>query len=832
MKTPFRSQNTATSRPSTSLSQHTTSHYQHSATPGRRSRAASSVWGGEQHQVICAISESRGISPTVGLALVNISTNEAILSQICDTQFFFKTITKLQVYHPCNILMCDTSSTRAQRSRLLSVLEHDDQLHNVQVHYLDREYWSETAGVEYIQTLAFKADLEAIKVAIQGHFFATCAFAAVIKFVEASCQLSIASHTLRVRYQPSEHTMMIDASTIHSLELIQNLHNPKSKDSLFGLLNETVTPMGSRLLRSTILQPSTQVESVLNPRYEAVQELAMKEDVFFEVRKALKGFIDVEKLLTSLVIVPHEPCIAASEMAIDNVLAIKSFIMAVGPLYESLMAVRSSLLVRIRDLCRPEMVHPVIELIRETINDDVISMKTPIDRRNQRSYAVRTGVNGLLDVARQTYKEGTEDIYQLVDEINNTHETDAEVKFDDRRGFWLRLRRADFDDKPIPDVLINMTTKGPWIECQTMSLVQLSNRVADSHSEIVILSDRLIQELINKILEHVPSLFRICEGISLLDMLAAFCQTAAARDYARPEMSDTLALKHARHPICERVHPDRFVPNDVFANQQHRFQIITGCNMSGKSTYIRMVALIQVMAQMGSFVPAEYAAVPIVHQLFVRMSTDDSIEANMSTFSLEMREMAFILRNVDQSTLAIIDELGRGTSTRDGLAIAVAISEALLQSGSTVWFATHFQQLARILGSRPGVLNLHLGTKVEDMSKEQAKMTMLYKVNSGPVQVTRYGLNLARAIGLPQRFVDVADTVAQQLEAESTSRKQQCESQKLSKRRRLILNLHETLSQLRTTDMDGDALRSYLEGLQEAFVLRMEAINSNGHSES
>lgn len=141
--------------------------------------------------------------------------------------------------------------------------------------------------------------------------------------------------------------------------------------------------------------------------------------------------------------------------------------------------------------------------------------------------------------------------------------------------------------------------------------------------------------------------------------------------------------------------PRRFVPNDVYATEQHRFQIITGCNMSGKSTYIRMISLLQVMAQIGCFVPAEFAAFPIIHQLFVRMSTDDSIEANMSTFSIEMREMAFILRNINARSLVIIDELGRGTSTRDGLAIALAISEALIQSNSLVWFATHFSQLSK-----------------------------------------------------------------------------------------------------------------------------------------
>lgn len=152
--------------------------------------------------------------------------------------------------------------------------------------------------------------------------------------------------------------------------------------------------------------------------------------------------------------------------------------------------------------------------------------------------------------------------------INNfieSHETDAEVKFDERRCFWLRLRRADFESKPLPDIFINVTTRGIWYECQTISLIQLSNRVTDSHNEAVMLSDQVVQDLIGKILDYVPSLFRMCEGIGLLDMLTAFCQTATVRDYVRPEMNDTMALKHARHPICERV--------SFFASPTKRFTL-------------------------------------------------------------------------------------------------------------------------------------------------------------------------------------------------------------------------------------------------------------------
>ncbi|KAK8049633.1 hypothetical protein PG994_011363 [Apiospora phragmitis] len=800
-----------------------------STASGRRSAAASSVWGSDGHQVICAISEARGVSPSVGLAFINTTTNEAVLCQICDSQFYVKTVHKIQIYGPSVILMVNTAFPPHPKSNLLSILEGG--LQGTSIEALDRKYWSETSGLEFIQTLSFREDLDAIKVATQGNYYATCSFAAAVKYMKLACHLTIMSHSLRLSYQPSENTMMIDISTIHSLELIQNIQNAMSKDCLYGLLNETVTPMGSRMLRSSILQPSTQVDGTLTPRYDALDELAVKEDMFFEIRKALKGFTDAEKLLTKLVIIPEGASIYASEQAINHVLMIKVFVLAISTLHEALREADTKLLCRIRTICRPELIQPVIEMIKETINEDVTFMKLPIDMWHQRTYAVKSGVNGLLDVARQTYKEGTDDVHQHVDDINKEFEISLDIKFDQYRKYWLRLRECDVENRDLPDILINRVRKGAYFECQTLTLVQLNTRITDSHNEAVMLSDRVIHDLLDSIREHIPNLFRVCESIALLDMISSFGQSVTVRDYIRPEVGSVLALKAARHPIYENLMQQEFTPNDVFANEQHRFQIITGCNMSGKSTYIRMVALLQVMAQIGCFVPAEYASFPIIDRLFVRMSTDDSIEANMSTFSIEMREMAFILRNINKQSLAVIDELGRGTSTRDGLAIAVAISEALLQSGAFVWFATHFEQLTAVLGSRPGVLNLHLETEVsQGHDQETPKMTMLHKVNSGPAQEEHYGINLARTIGFPEQFIEVAHEVSSTLKKQIEEKKRTSQSRQLSLRRKLILNLNESLLQLRSSDMDDAALGSYLKQLQGEFVLRMDDISQNGRA--
>lgn len=250
--------------------------------------------------------------------------------------------------------------------------------------------------------------------------------------------------------------------------------------------------------------------------------------------------------------------------------------------------------------------------------------------------------------------------------------------------------------------------------------------------------------------------------------------------------------------------------------------------MSGKSTYIRTVAMLQVMAQIGCFVPAQFASFTIVHNLFSRTSTDDSIESNMSTFSVEMRDMAFILRNINDKSLAIIDELGRGTSTRDGLAIAIAMAEALVQSNALVFFATHFAELAQVLQDRPGVLNLHLETETTVAADNVPRMTMLYKIGSGPVQDENYGIKLARAIGFPDAFLDHAEGAAAFLRRQAEAKRQSSEARKLALRRRLVLNLRETLQQACDSDMGEETLRNFLRRLQDEFIARMEDIEAGG----
>ncbi|KAF2441187.1 hypothetical protein P171DRAFT_419370 [Karstenula rhodostoma CBS 690.94] len=802
---------TATSRPRTRRS------------TGRPSTArprtgASTIARVEAQTVVCAVAESRGISPTVGISFVNMDTGDAVLCQICDSQTYVKTIHKLRVYGPSEILIVSTSAS--PKSKLLSIIEENLDIMDSKVTLLDRKYWAESAGLDYIKTLALDDDVEAIKLSVTGSYYAVCCIAAVLKYIELGLGVKFPYHSLRMKYEPSEGSMMIDVSTIYSLELVQNLHNPKSKDCLFGLLNETQTPMGARLLRSNVLQPLTDTDT-LNKRYDAVDELQTKEDMFYGTRSALKNILDADKILTALIIVPTKPTIQTTEQSINQIIMLKHFTTSVSPIYEALTGARSWMLNNIRELCAPENIVPVHDLINNYINEDTTYAKQPLELRNQRNYAIKSGVNGLLDVARTTYKEAMEDAYQHATELSEEYDIKLDLKYETGRNFYIRIHIAELEDKALPPVFTNVFKKKNMIECQTVELMKRNQKINISHQEVVLMSDEAVQTLIEEVRGHMSVLFKICEAIAMLDMLSAFAHLVTVNDYVRPRISDTLGIKAARHPIREKIMQTKFVPNDVYATQQCRFQIITGCNMSGKSTFIRSVALLSIMAQVGSFVPASSASFPILHNLFARVGMDDSIESNVSTFAAEMREIAFILRNLERRSMAIVDELGRGTSTRDGLAIAIAIAEALVDSRALVWFATHFKDLATILSERNGVICLHLAVEISD----DDTMTMLYRAVEGSVKESHYGLALARLVPLPPQVISDATYFAHKLERRLQRKKKTSNNVIAERRRKLILDLKEHLVQAYNGTLEGEVLASWLKELQKEFVNRMTAIN-------
>ncbi|KAK9478827.1 muts domain V-domain-containing protein [Lipomyces japonicus] len=812
--------------------------------PSRQSGRSYSALSNRTARTVCAVSEGRGVSATVGLCFLAIDTGECVLCEISDSQTWVRTIHKLSVYDPIEILIPNTS-VEPMKSKLCNIIEEN--IPGAKIIPIARKYYNEANGQEFINTLSFRDTVDSLRVLTAAKFYAVSSMAAALKYVETQLNVTYAPYSLRVRYEANEGSMIIDYSTIRNLELLQNIANAKSAQSLLGILNNTNTPMGLRLLKSNILQPLT-TRPTIEDRLTAVEELTQNEDLFFSSQNSLKQFQDLDRLLTSLIAIPTNPTMKKSEQRTNDIIMLKQAIVCMSGTAASLESARSELLAEIRELCLDNNISTVKNLIDECINEDCQWAKTAVELRNQRCYAVRQGRNGLLDVARQTYKEVTNDIMSVVGDLKDTHDLDLEIRFEVARGYYLRVPSFGIAEREIfPDIFINQTVKKQYTEFTTMMLLKLNSRLRDSLTEIMLMSEQTVEKLIERIREYIPAFYRASESIAMLDMLISFAHlaTGSLKGYVRPEFNSDgtlLAIKNARHPVKEIVmmkNGNQFVENDIYASKESsRFQIITGTNMSGKSTYLKQVALIVVMAQIGCFVPAEHGSFPIFTALHSRISADEDTDVTSgsvisgkasSAFATDMREAAFILQNLRESSLVLIDEMGRGSSTRDGLAITLAISEVLVESQSTIFFSTHFRELAETLNARPGVANLHMRVDLVP------QLRMLYKIVDGRNESTpHYGLKLAQVLPFPERLLNRAEEVSHQLE-ELAKRGNGGKMTLLAKRRKAVQEVFVALKSLDEfcqaravgdgqNDDDDDKTEmvyQWLAKLQAGFVERM-----------
>ncbi|KAJ3021758.1 MutS protein msh4 [Thoreauomyces humboldtii] len=456
--------------------------------------------------------------------------------------------------------------------------------------------------------------------------------------------------------------------------------------------------------------------------------------------------------------------IRLAEQAINNVISFKHMMASLGTLKDATNGVSNALLLAVQKILCDQRLDAMRDRIDEVINDDVTFQKSAMGLRNQRCYAVKAGFNGLLDVARQTYKETTNDVYELVSSYGaidrdcvEKYDLTIKVQFNASTGFFLTIPGTGNAANDLPLEFINVEQKRKLCTFTSLKLLSYNDRIQESLTEVYLMSDRIIEELIQDVRKIASILYKAAEAVALLDMLVSFAHSCTISDRVRPEFTDTMAIKSGRHPIKEVICSDTFVPNDVYASEGSNMQIITGPNMSGKSTYLRQIALLTIVAQLGGFVPAEYASLRLVDKLFSRIGIDDSLQANASTFMLEMKETAFILQNVSSNSLIIIDELGRGTSTNDGLGITFAVCEELAKSKAFTFLATHYHELATVMEVYPNVVNLHLEVLATD---GDAGVTCSYLVRDGIAGDVQYGLKLAKIAGFDDAIIARAEELS------------------------------------------------------------------------
>ncbi|KAF9403041.1 hypothetical protein BGX21_007508 [Mortierella sp. AD011] len=664
------------------------------------------------HSFVAAVVEGRGTGAEVGICLCDLKTSEVVLCQI----------------------LVPATAVEPVCSNLVRAIKEN--LHFSTITPVARRFFNDSTGLQYIKKYIIKEGSSSLLLGIPTKYFCLAATAAVMHHIEETRHATFLNHSVQFKYQISDESMIIDCTTARNLELSTNLSSRNDKETLFGVLNETVTPMGARRLRCNILEPCKD-EKTINTRLDCVEELSQVEETFYVLRTSLKAFNDVDHLITSFIQVPTKPSIKHSEQIINNIIGLKHTLRSIAVVAEPLRTYQNKLLKTVYRILTDPRLAGFLNLIDNVIEKNVVQEKTAVGLRNQRCFAVKAGCNGLLDVARQTYKETINDIFEVVNRYVEEFNISLKVQFNTTMGYYLSTGVDQLEGGELPLIFINVVKKSKTMTFTTLELVKKNAKINDSLTEVYLMSDNIVNELSSDIRADIGAVYKASEALAMLDMLLSFAHLHMISDYVRPDFADTLVIKQGRHPVIEKLYSIPVVPNDTYAGPVSTFQVITGPNMSGKSTYLRQVALLIIMAQIGSLI-----------------SNDDSIELNASTFTLEMKETAYIVQNVTERSLVIIDELGR--------------------------------ELASSLTVYHNVVNLHLETEITRDNRDTPGIVYKYILTSGSAKEEHYGLSLARTMNLSIDITDRADQVSRELAELQEKACRQSESSRVIARRRTL----------------------------------------------
>jgi DNA mismatch repair protein MutS len=532
--------------------------------------------------------------------------------------------------------------------------------------------------------------------------------------------------------------LRLDPATRKSLELTQNVTDGSPRYTLIDVLDETVTAMGARLLRRWLEQPLLDREAI-RKRHDAVERLFEQAFVRGDLRDALKGVRDVERLVSR----------AATGLASPRDLA---------ALRDSLLA-----LPRLDDALRKVAVGRLQELRSQTGDHGDLARHLQAGLVQDPPHALREGgvikpgFDRELDALRELGRDGKSYIAALEKTEREATGIDRlKVGYNSVFGYYLEVSNAHKDK--VPAHYVRKQTLANAERFITAELKEHESAVLGAEEKAVALEADIFGRMRARVAESAPQLLQTARAIAELDVLVSLTESAVRRQYVRPEIvdEDVLETEGARHPVVE-AHTPLFVPNDA-ALGETRLVVLTGPNMSGKSTYLRQTALIVLMAQVGSFVPAERCRMGLCDRVFTRIGAKDELAAGQSTFMVEMVESANILNNATERSLVILDEVGRGTSTYDGLAIAWAMAEHLARVRAKVLFATHYHQLNALAEQVQGVANFRVA--VEEVGDH---VVWTHKVLPGGTDRS-YGVQVARMAGIPRAVLDRASEILAELE--------------------------------------------------------------------
>ena len=665
----------------------------------------------------------------VGASFLDLSTGEFMLAEFSGSEAWAQMEQELAHFHPKELVIPETD-----REVLHSRIKGDHKA--VQTPQSD---W--TFNLDYCRRILLEhfqvATLEGF--GVNGQSAALSAAGALLHYVRHT-QKSPLTHITELKVFEPLRYLKLDESTVENLELVKGLDGNR-QGTLLATLDLTTTAMGARLLRQWLLRPSLDLKEI-NGRLDAVEELGESAAEMGRLRKVLQSIQDLERLLSRVTLETANG---------RDLLAFRDSMRQLPELSQRVRAYQSPL------LCQPmDHLEDLEQLLTQSIAED-----PPVTLTD--GGLIRSGFDSRVDELREITRSGKSFIAGLeTQERKNTGISSLKVKYNKVFGYFIEVTRTHLDS--VPDHYTRKQTLVGSERFITPELKEYEEKVLTAQEKIFELEKSLFCEIRGRVGDQARRIQQVAHIIATIDVLAAFAESARKYHYARPQLDDTheLKIRAGRHPVVEANSSEPFVPNDLDCDTEgDQLLILTGPNMGGKSTYLRQNALIVILAQMGSFVPAGEARIGLVDRIFTRVGASDNLAKGRSTFMVEMIETANILNVATPRSFVLLDEVGRGTATFDGLSIAWSVAEYLLTEEShkaRTLFATHYQELTRLDTLYEGVKNYCV-----TVQKSQQKMVFFHRVQPG-VANKSYGIEVARLAGLPAPVIQRAQEILARLE--------------------------------------------------------------------
>ena len=572
----------------------------------------------------------------------------------------------------------------------------------------------------------------------------TIAAGSIMQYLEETQKCSLAHISHLLPYHTGKY-MLLDRNTRRNLELVETLREKQKRGSLLWVLDKTKTAMGARKLRSSLEQPLIDKETILQ-RYDAIDELNQDVITREELREYLNPVYDLERLLSKISYKTVNP---------RDMIALESSLSMLPHIRLLCSNFKSDLFQDFTQNLDP--LEDVYQLIHSAIVEE-----PPISVREGGIF--KNGFNEEIDHLRNAKTEGKNWLADLeTTEKEQTGIKNLRIKYNKVFGYYLEVTKSFVNQ--VPDTWIRKQTLTNAERYTTPELKEMEDTILGAEDRLYNLEYAVFCQLREEIFQQMDRIQQTASVIASIDMIASLAYVAEHNHYVRPKLNNKgiLRIKDGRHPVIEQmIAHDMFIPNDTFLDEDsHRLVIITGPNMAGKSTYMRQTALIVLMAQLGSFVPASQADISLVDRIFTRVGASDDLASGQSTFMVEMTEVANILHNATKNSLIILDEIGRGTSTFDGLSIAWSVVEHIVDKkliGAKTLFATHYHELTELEGKLEGVQNYCIAVK-----EDGEDIVFLRKIVKGGADKS-YGIQVAKLAGVPEQVLIRAREIADQLE--------------------------------------------------------------------